>query len=546
MNSRRTRCAFDGCSGSRGHRYGLPAFRLFAALTIISFCCGRPCDAAVREWSGDFFGNGNWTSPDSWFNAPPTNNITSDIAIFFGYFGGPAFNPNVNQARSVRGVQVVPPDEGSGAPTFTFTGNTLTLGDIGVDVFAGSGSGHTIENTLVLGANQTWTIDTSLNVEGDISGAFQLQKTGGGTLRLNGTGSWTGGTTIRQGTLQVANGSGLPDAGVVSFIQDGNVPRRLDLDDDEIIGGLTSAAAVTQVTVDLNSSLLFINGAGDFASGVITGGAGGRLVKTGSGVQTIRTSNNYTGGTTISAGTLALAAATGTPLGTGSLLVEGSGRLSGFGNIPGPVTAQGSGTIAGDFALGSLSMISGGRLELEWLTDTLTISGTASLAGGALQVFADAPINPAIGTTWDFLTATGGVTGMFASTMFPSLPSGKSWRLLYDDTSVALQVVPTRLAGDYNGDFMVNAADYTVWRNSLGQAGANLPADGTGQFGVPDGVVNRLDYNFWKQHYGESLGSGSSFPDDASDVPEPTATLLLLIAAVCFATVARRQATFEG
>ena len=54
--------------------------------------------------------------------------------------------------------------------------------------------------------------------------------------------------------------------------------------------------------------------------------------------------------------------------------------------------------------------------------------------------------------------------------------------------------------GDYNGDGRVNAADYTLWRNKLGQASAGFAADGNG-----DGKVTLADYSVWKSHFGESV-----------------------------------------
>ena len=48
------------------------------------------------------------------------------------------------------------------------------------------------------------------------------------------------------------------------------------------------------------------------------------------------------------------------------------------------------------------------------------------------------------------------------------------------------------VAGDYNGDGSVNAADYTVWRNTQGSAD-DLRADGNG-----DGSVDQADYDLWK------------------------------------------------
>ena len=81
---------------------------------------------------------------------------------------------------------------------------------------------------------------------------------------------------------------------------------------------------------------------------------------------------------------------------------------------------------------------------------------------------------------------------------------------------------------DYNHDGIVDAADYTIWRNTLGQSGSGLAADGTGAGGVPDGVVDQLDYDFWKANFGNHSGAGASAN---SDVPEPSTCVLLIFAA---------------
>jgi hypothetical protein len=86
------------------------------------------------------------------------------------------------------------------------------------------------------------------------------------------------------------------------------------------------------------------------------------------------------------------------------------------------------------------------------------------------------------------------------------------------------------IPGDYNNDGIVNAADYTVWRDMAGQTGANLAADGTGPGGTPDGVVDDLDYQFWVAHFGStSAGSGAGA---AAAVPEPMSMLLMAIVGV--------------
>ncbi len=59
------------------------------------------------------------------------------------------------------------------------------------------------------------------------------------------------------------------------------------------------------------------------------------------------------------------------------------------------------------------------------------------------------------------------------------------------------------LPGDYNFNGVVDAADYSVWRNTVGSAN-DLRADGSSETmpGVPDGVVDAFDYAWWKANFG--------------------------------------------
>jgi len=90
--------------------------------------------------------------------------------------------------------------------------------------------------------------------------------------------------------------------------------------------------------------------------------------------------------------------------------------------------------------------------------------------------------------------------------------------------------------GDFNGDGFVDAGDYTVWRDSLGQTGAALAADAD-----QNGKIDVQDYNLWKQVFGSQygvIGNGS-----LAAVPEPGSVMLLLIAATALAT--RRRTIFR-
>lgn len=85
--------------------------------------------------------------------------------------------------------------------------------------------------------------------------------------------------------------------------------------------------------------------------------------------------------------------------------------------------------------------------------------------------------------------------------------------------------------GDYNGDGMVNLADYTVWRDNLGAATEeSLNGVGDNMNGVDAG-----DYQLWKQQF----GAAPLQTIVATAVPEPTAALL------CFSLVLALPATWK-
>jgi hypothetical protein len=90
-----------------------------------------------------------------------------------------------------------------------------------------------------------------------------------------------------------------------------------------------------------------------------------------------------------------------------------------------------------------------------------------------------------------------------------------------------LGLTATRIAslpGDYNHDGVVNALDYSVWRDELGQS---ITA-GTGADGNGDGLVTQADLDVWRSHFGQTGGSGSGLSKVAS-VPEPGSLGLALL-----------------
>jgi hypothetical protein len=85
-------------------------------------------------------------------------------------------------------------------------------------------------------------------------------------------------------------------------------------------------------------------------------------------------------------------------------------------------------------------------------------------------------------------------------------------------------------AADYNHNGLVDAADYTVWRDTLGQ---NVTA-GSGADGDYDGTVTQADYNLWKTEFGY-VSPGSGAATNYVQVPEPPSHLILFtgVLAMC-------------
>lgn len=91
-----------------------------------------------------------------------------------------------------------------------------------------------------------------------------------------------------------------------------------------------------------------------------------------------------------------------------------------------------------------------------------------------------------------------------------------------DGFAGVVEYITAPLDGDYNNDGLVNAADYTVWRDNLGSSDAALNGNGTGD---ASGLVVQADYTLWANNFG-APGAG---PSSASAVPEPTAVGLILV-----------------
>ena len=180
---------------------------------------------------------------------------------------------------------------------------------------------------------------------------------------------------------------------------------------------------------------------------------------------------------------------------------------------PGDTGAAGLTSITGNYAQQTSATLA---IELGGLTagtqyDRLAATGTATLAG-TLQVSLINSFMPGFGNTFQILTATSGRSGTFGTQTLPALAnSNLEWLVNYGATSLTISV---GLKGDFNGNGVVDGADYVVWRKTSGS-----PAQ----------------YSVWRSHFGitaSGSGSGSSSSVSFAAVPEPGTLALLAMTCV--------------
>ncbi|EDT7268026.1 autotransporter outer membrane beta-barrel domain-containing protein [Salmonella enterica subsp. enterica] len=197
----------------------------------------------------------------------------------------------------------------------TYTGGTtISDGTLIANNVEALGTGNVTDNA-------TLELNTGGDFNNNISGSGQVVKSGDKTLTLSGANSYTGGTTISGGTLVASN-----------------------------VDALGSGDVTDNATLELNTG-------GDFDNAI---GGTGSVVKSGDKTLTLSGANSYTGGTTISGGTLV--ASNVEALGSGDVTDNATLELNTGGDFTNNIGGTGSVVKSGD--------------------KTLTLSGTNSYTGG--------------------------------------------------------------------------------------------------------------------------------------------------------------------
>ncbi|WP_371365448.1 autotransporter domain-containing protein [Pseudomonas sp. QL9] len=308
-------------------------------------------------------GNKNWTDTSGILN---TSYADGTFAIFAATPGTVTIDNSLGNVVSA-GMQ--------------FAANGYVLGGQPLTLAAGS-------NVLRVGDGTTPGAGYVATIAADMIGAGGIDKTDLGTLVLAGNNTYSGGTTVSAGTLQLGNG------GSSGSIQ----------------GNVTNNATLAFNRSDAYSFAGAISGSGT----LLQQGAGTTMLTGNSG--TFSGTTNTTLGTLLVNGTLGNAASALNVLNGGTL--GGNGVLGGRVNVQDGSIAPGGEsvgnlTIGGDLLLSGSSQYSAEILP-NGQADQLVVKGTTSLQGGSVKVSA-LPGDYSHLSSYTILSSDGGVNGQFGS-----------------------------------------------------------------------------------------------------------------------------------
>ena len=226
---------------------------------------------------------------------------------------------------------------------------------------------------------------------GESGGARSLTKAGAGTLVLDGANSFTGGTIVSAGVLELGASERLANSGNVT-ISSGT----FDLGGfTETINqfSATAAANVTAGTLNATGGYSFSNASGTVTVNAALGGGAAALTKTGAGTVLLTGAGSYSGGATITAGVVQVGS--NTALGTGAVtLTDASLRsdsatarsLANALSIGGAVTLGASSSGALTFSNASPVTLS----DATTLTNATAVTFSGGLSGTAGRTFTKA------------------------------------------------------------------------------------------------------------------------------------------------------------
>jgi outer membrane autotransporter protein len=352
-------------------------------------------------------------------------------------------------------------------------------GGPGGNIVFTAGNGLTITNTSPATSTYSGAISGATT-----AGTTYILKTGSGTQTLSGNNTTTGGGAVRVdgGTLVLTGGNAVGNNNVLE-----TTSGTVNLQAAETVGGLLGLATGT---LQLNGNTLTITGVtgvvGAISLGNITG-TGGLIINSAGFAQQFVTALDYTGDTTITAGTLGFGANDILNDATDVTLNGGTLNLATFSDTVTSVSLQ-SGTINGtgtltsgstfDVQSGTVNARLGGAVGLNkttagtvTLTGANTYTGTTSVTGGTLAVTgAGALASGQISVNGGTLSTD---SDALADTADIEVLNSGTWTTAGTDTVGDV----TLTLGTINGSGTITAATYTQTGGTLA-AGVTVNAAG--------------------------------------------------------------------
>ncbi|MEI9998877.1 MAG: autotransporter-associated beta strand repeat-containing protein [Verrucomicrobiota bacterium] len=263
-----------------------------------------------------------------------------------------------------------------------------------------------------------------------------------GNLTITGASSYTGGTNVQIGQLLNGIDEALPDGTVLTLGLGGNGATYNLNGFNQTVGGLATAGTAASQTITnaaTGASTLTYSGATSAFGGAIKDGGTGKTlgVTMSAGSLTLSGANTYIGPTTVNGGTLVISGSTA----AGSAVAVNGGTLNVTGTVAGTVNVGSSGTLTGSGGgtIGALTLTGGSTVNLQdstigtlngstltlsggtgpsilnidvssgTSTDVLAFTGAAGLGSNQIQVNVDALTGAAIGDSYTFISANGGL-----------------------------------------------------------------------------------------------------------------------------------------
>jgi T5SS/PEP-CTERM-associated repeat protein len=424
-------------------------------------------------------GSGNWTTDANWtFHTEPNS--------FHDTFIDPATSLTVTAPSTHTTVASLSLGGGAGVATLRLAGA------LSGDVRALKASTIAANGVLLLSDGRTFSTPTLAN-SGVIRGAGTVDAMLSNSGRIEATNE-----ELAFSRLVTNN----PSSG---FIASENASLRFD-------GGLVNHAAIA---LTLGSNRVF---------GDVNNAADGTVVVAGD--SSVRFYDDVTNGGTLNVIGGSTAIFLGTLSGNGNV---GAGDVQALGDLL-PGMSTGRMTFAGDLTLGSLARL---EIEIGGLTpgtqfDQLGIAADVELAGSLAVSLVDG-FTLSAGDSFEIIdiggTRSGSFTGLAEGGQVGTL-GGVDLFVSYtggDGNDVTLFTAAPLLAGDYNHNGTVDAADYVMWRKNEGVPPGALPND------INGGVIGHPQYATWRANFGNTAGSGSVAN---SSVPEPVTISLLATGSV--------------